>query len=268
MGQIQPRPGVHNPDSLISVNQLLALMGRDDIVLIDFSQEPNQLIPGAIWIDRNLLIHEVDGNIMGSQTLEVHEHVLGHHGIGNDHTIIIYCNQNNLWAARLFWQLRAFGHERVALLDGGTNAWLAAGGAVVSGPGAPRPPVQFSALNRLGSVRADLADVLDAKHNPNWIIIDFRTPSEWNNGRIPGAVQFTFPSDIRNADGTFRSTEELELLFSDIPRDRRIIVYCTGGTRTANLWFVLTDLIGWPHRVLVYEGSWWNYVWSGSPIES
>ena len=267
MGPIVPRVGMHNPDSLINVNQLLALMERDDVILVDMSEAPNQVIPGAIWLDRNLIIHEVDGGRMTIQTLEVHEHVLGHHGISNDHTIVIYCNQHNLWATRLLWQLRAYGHERVKLLDGGTSAWLAAGGTVNDGPSAPRAPTEFRAINRVGFIRADLADVLDAKHNPNWGLVDIRSPGEWNAGRIPSAIQFTFPGDLRNADGTFRSAAELEALFSDISRDKRLIVYCLGGVRAANMWFVLTDIIGWPQRVLNYDGSWWNYEWSGSPIE-
>jgi thiosulfate/3-mercaptopyruvate sulfurtransferase len=257
---------MHNPNSLVDVNQLLALMERDDVVLIDFSQEPNQLIPGAVWVNRSLLLRDFEGNTMAPQPLEVHEHVLGHLGISNDHTIVIYCNQHNLWATRLLWQLRAMGHERVKLLDGGTSAWLAAGGTVSNVPSAPRAPVEFRALNRMGFIHADLADVLDAKHNPNWIIIDFRTQPEWDAGRIPSAVQFTFPADIRNADGTFRSAEEVAYLFRDIPRDKRIIVYCAGGTRAASIWFALTDILGWPQRVLLYEG-WWNYAWSGLPIE-
>ena len=267
IGPAIPKAGVHSLGTLINAGQLMVLMERDDVILVDMSEAPNQVIPGAVWLDRNLLIHEVDGGRMAIQTLEVHEHVLGQHGISNSHIIVVYCNQHNLWATRLLWQLRAYGHERVKLLDGGTSAWLAAGGIVYERASPPRAPAEFRALNRVGFVRADLADVLDAKHNPNWALVDIRTPGEWNAGRIPSALQFTFPGDIRNADGTFKPAHELEALFSDIPRNQRIIVYCMVGVRAANLWFALTDIVGWPQRVLMYDGSWWNYVWSGSPIE-
>ncbi|MCL2380235.1 MAG: rhodanese-like domain-containing protein [Treponema sp.] len=266
MGQVEPRTGVHNPHSLINVGQLLHLMGRDDVILVDVSETPTQVIPGAVWLDHTLLIHDVDGGRQMTQTLEVHEYVLGRHGISNDHTIVLYCNQFNLWATRILLHLRAIGHDKVKLLDGGTSAWIAAGGSVHSGPQPSRAPAQFRAVNRVGFFRADLADVLDAKHNPNWAILDVRTQAEWDAGRIPSAIQFTFPTDVRNPDGTFRSAGDFEELFRDISPDQRIIVYCLGGTRSANMWFVFTDILGWPQRTLLSYG-WWHYEASGSPIE-
>jgi len=268
MGEIVERTGMHNPYSLVSASELPELMERDDVIVVDFSAAPNQVIPGAVWINRALLLQTVVGDPMRLGTLEAHEMVLGHHGISNDHTIIVYCNQNNLWAARFFWQMRAFGHERVRLLDGGTAAWLAAGGIVNDGAGPARAPVEFRAVNRVGFINADLPDVLDAKHNPNWAILDVRSPGEWNAGRIPSAIQVTYPVDLLNPDGTFRSVEELTALVAHIPDNQRIIVYCLGGVRAANMWFVLTEVLGWPQRVLNYDGSWNDYSISGHPIET
>jgi len=268
MGPIVPRTGMHNPNSLVTASELATLMQRDNVVVVDFSAAPNQVIPGAVWINRALLLQAIEGDASSIGSLEAHEHVLGHHGISNDSTVVVYCNQNNMWASRLFWQLRAFGHEDVRLLDGGTGAWLAAGGSVVDGGGAPpATPATFRAVNRVGAIRADLEDVLDAKHNPNWAILDVRSQSEWNAGRVPSAIQLTYPADLLNADGTFRSVSELTALVANIPRDQRVIVYCGSGVRSANMWFVFSEILGWPQRILNYDGSWNNYNWSGHPVE-
>jgi len=256
-----------NPDSLINVAQLKELKGKDNVVLVDYSAKVNEVIPGAIWIDRSTLLREVDGDRNSIQTKEVHERVLGQNGIDNDTTIIVYDDSNNLWAVRFLWQLRAYGHRDVKILDGGLNAWKAAGEPVVKEAAAPGAPKTYRAINYVGYVRADLADVLDATKNPNWRVLDVRNPREWGDGRVPGAVQFTYPDDIVNADGTFKTRAEYETLLKDVPRDAKLIVYCAGGIRAANMYYVLTDFLGWPQRVLNYDGSWSNYAWSKSPVE-
>ena len=256
-----------NPDSLVDVAQLKELVGLDNVVLVDYTDNPSSLIPGAISIDRNKLIRELDGDRQSIQTQAVHEQVLGENGIDNETTVIVYDNNNNLQAIRFLWQLRAYGHRDVRVLDGGMKAWVAAGEPVVDKPATPKPAVTYKAVNNVGQFRADLADVIDATNNSNWSLIDTRNPGEWNAGRVPGAYQFTYPDDFLNDDGTFKTLAEYEALFRNIPKDTKIITYCAGGIRAATSFYIMTDFLGWPNRVLNYDGSWSNYSWANAPVE-
>lgn len=256
------------PERWVSAAELMELKLKDNVVVVDFSENPNQVIPGAIWIDRNSLIRDFEGNPFDIETKEVHEAVLGAHGICNNTIVISYCDNNSLWATRIVWNLKAFGHKDARVLEGGTRAWIAAGGTVNSSAAPARSPREFRARMNVGNVRADFRDVMDAIDNPNWAIIDVRTLGEWNAGRVPGAIPFRYPEDFIDLDtGMYHPRAHFENLFRDIPRDAKIIVYCSGGTRTSMVYFVFIDIMGWPQRVLNYNGSWANWQWAGGPVE-
>jgi len=220
--------GVHHPESIVSVAQLKELKARDNVVVVDCSNgpPPTQFIPGAIRIDPTSLWYQEGTATHLIQSLDVHERVLGGNGIGNDTTVIVYCNNpNNMWANRIFWQLRAIGHKDVKTLNGGLNAWIAAGEPTVPAPASPGPMKTYRAHSVVGAIKADIRDVLDATNNPNWTLLDVRSQAEWDGGRVPGAVQFHYPGDMVNADGTFKTVAEYERLFAHIPKDTRLILY-------------------------------------------
>ncbi|MCL2616928.1 MAG: rhodanese-like domain-containing protein, partial [Defluviitaleaceae bacterium] len=200
-----PPAQMANPNVLIDVHQLQEMIGQDNVVVVDMSERSNNVITGAIWIDRSRFYHNVDSGRMTIQPPEVVAQILGEHGIGNDTTVVIYCDDSNLWAVRFLWVLRSYGHEDIRILDGGTSAWRAAGGSTARGAGQPGSATTFIPnTDYFESKRATLDDVIRAKNNPDqYTILDVRSPSEWRGGRIPGAVQFTYPDDIVNRDGTF-----------------------------------------------------------------
>jgi thiosulfate/3-mercaptopyruvate sulfurtransferase len=254
-----------NPNSLIDLATFMELREQDNVVVVDMSENSNNVIPGAIWIDRSSLYHEVDGGRMTIQSADVVAQILGEHGISNDTTVITYCENNNLWASRFLWVLRAYGHQDVRMLNGGTNAWIEAGGTTGS-PAEPGEAVTYVPnMDNFHAIRADLQDVIYATNNPDFAILDIRSQDEWDAGRVPGAIQFTFPVDLINPDGTFKTVAEYQALFAHVP-DATLIVYCLGGVRASVLYFVLTDFLGFD--VQNYEGSWWNYEASGEPIET
>ena len=256
------------PESWVSVTELQEFMQQDNVVVVDFSENPSQVIPGAIWIARGSFIREFEGNTFDIETKEVHEAVLGAHGICNNTIVIAYCDNNSLWGTRIVWNLMAYGHKDARILEGGTRAWLDAGGTVNNRPAAPGEPREYIARMNVGNVRADFKDVMDALDNENWVILDVRTQGEQNAGIIPGAITFRYPDYfIDLGTGMNFPKTHYEDLFSVIPRDAKIIVHCSGGTRTSMVYFILIDIIGWPQRVLNYNGSWPNWVWAGGPIE-
>ena len=262
------RDDMYNPYSLVDVPLLLEIMGRDNVILLDVSPDPNNVIPGAIWIDRSTLLRNFEGNINASQPFEVMVSIFGANGIGNDTTVIVYDNANGMHAGRVFWWLRAMGHPDVRLLDGGLNAWLDSGGQLQARASPSPPPVTFAATNNIAYHGVELAHVLYAKASPAWSILDIRSPPEFAAGRIPGAIQLSFIGDFINPDFTFRTLAEYEASFAGLSRDTGLIVYCGGGLRAALAYFVFTEVLNWPQPVRMYEGSWNNWTWAGAPVEN
>jgi thiosulfate/3-mercaptopyruvate sulfurtransferase len=101
-------------------------------------------------------------------------------------------------------------------------------------------------------------------HMPNY-------PQEgaMRGGHIPGAVNIPWSSAVNDADGTFKSAEELRLLYGryGITDDKDVIAYCRIGERSSHTWFVLKYLLGYP-SVRNYDGSWteWGNL-VNAPIE-
>jgi len=256
------------PERWVSVGDLMELMSNENVVLVDFSENSNQVIPGAIWIPRSSFYRDFEGNTFDIETKQAHEAVLGANGICNNTIVIAYCDNNSLWGSRIAWSLMAYGHKDVRILEGGTRAWLAAGGTVSNNPAAPREPREYIARMNVGNVRADFRDVSNAIKNPDWVILDVRAQGEQSAGRIPGAYTFNYPEDFIDLNtGLHFPRYHYEHLFRDIPENAKIIVHCSGGTRTSMVYFILIDIMGWPERVLNYNGSWPNWVWAGGEVE-
>jgi thiosulfate/3-mercaptopyruvate sulfurtransferase len=186
---------------------------------------------------------------------------LGTLGIAPETTVVTY-DGGTLFATRPWWVLRYLGHQDVRVLNGGLAAWAATGGEVVADAvratpaaaggyrGAPQPEV----LAALTEVQASLDD-------PNVVIIDARTPEEYAEGHIPGAVNVNFP---RNAAAeppkTWLPQDELLAMYAEVGAtpDKRIIPYCTTGVRSSVTYFTLR-LIGY-EDVALYTGSWEEWI--------
>ncbi len=183
---------------------------------------------------------------------------------------------------RIAWLLSYLGHPQVHILDGGYSAWRQAGQPIARGP-AGRP----SALGALRpqpqpAVRADKAHVqaaVTAASKP--LVLDVRSEEEWRGatpyfeargGHIPGAL----PLDWRrflDESGRLREPTALRQALAAIgvrgpdQEGREIIVYCTGGVRSAFAWAVLREL-GYA-QVRNYDGSFWEWAADRSlPVET
>lgn len=164
----------------------------------------------------------------------------------------------SLFAARLWWVLRATGHRDVQMLDGGLPAWTA--DLTTPSPG--------FAGEGTGSLQLDLtmiapiADVEAAVGSDTVTFIDARAPKEYAKGHIPGAVNIPYPKNAQpDAPHTWLPVAELEALYAAIPRDHTVIPYCSSGVRSAVTAFTLR-LIGY-ERVRLFTGSWNE--WSQDP---
>jgi thiosulfate/3-mercaptopyruvate sulfurtransferase len=190
-------------------------------------------------------------------------------GVGDDTLVVTYDDDGGMWAARLWWMLRVFGHDRAAVLDGGRGAWRAAGGALTDEPMAAPAVTAFTHRFRPELV-AGRDEVEAALEDPAVLLVNALAPEahrgETNRygrpGRIPGSANVSARS-LLAGDGRFRSEPELREAFdaAGALAAPRVITYCGGGISATNDALALA-LLG-RGDVAVYDGS--LREWAGDP---
>ena len=177
---------------------------------------------------------------------------------------VVYDRQGANYCGRMWWMLKWVGHEAVAVLDGGLQAWQAAGGAVASGLEAPRPASTFTA----SPSKADLATterVLQHLNQADQTIIDARATPRYRGevepldpvaGHIPGALNRPFGLNI-GADGKFKPADQLKAAFLELlaGRDPSSVVHQCGSGVSALPNLLAMEIAGLGSSAL-YAGSW------------
>jgi thiosulfate/3-mercaptopyruvate sulfurtransferase len=209
------------------------------------------------------------------------EQLLSSKGIANDDLVILYGGNNNWFAAYAYWYFKLYGHSNVKLLDGGRKKWeLDSLELVTDVP--TRPATDYKAQEQDLAIRAFRDETVDAIGTKG--LIDVRSPDEFTGkllapahlpqeqaqraGHVPTARNIPW-SKAANDDGTFRSDDELRVIYSEAGVDlsKPIIAYCRIGERSSHTWFALRELLGLSD-VKNYDGSWTEYgSLVGVPIE-
>lgn len=189
------------------------------------------------------------------------EHVLGVHGVDATTPVVVYDEHSGVRAARAFWFLEHFGHPSVRLLDGGVNAWTAAG-LPLTRDVAPPAKSDWTGIRDPRTI-ATWKHVKDAIGKPDAVILDTRSDEEYEGtlvrarrgGAIPGAVHIEWTKNLAES-GEFKPAAELKEMYAaaGVTPDREVIAYCQGGYRASNSYLALR-LLGYP-RVRMYIGSW------------
>lgn len=219
-------------------------------------------------LDRNLSAHhDADAVNGGRHPLPAREKVaawLASQGVGNATQVVVYDRQAGNYCGRLWWMLKWLGHDTVAVLDGGLQAWKAAGGAVASGPAAQPAASTFEvrpALRELvftDKVVADLGrpaqTVVDARGAPRYR--GEVEPLDPIAGHIPGALNRPF-TDNFTPEGFFKSPEALKAEWDQVLAGRSastVVHHCGSGVSAVpNL--IAMELAGYGPTAL-YAGSW------------
>lgn len=185
-------------------------------------------------------------------------------GFGNDMQAVVYDRNGANYCGRLWWMLKWAGHERVAVLNGGLQAWQAAGGAVNQG----EEPAHFQANFLLSAPLAKLVDadaVARELGRPSQTVIDARANARFKGevepldpvaGHIPGALNRPFSQNI-GPDGKFKSAGQLRQEFDALlgGRDPSTVVHQCGSGVSAVPNLLAMEIAGLGTSAL-YAGSW------------
>ena len=200
-------------------------------------------------------------------------------GLGDEDHVVFYDDSDTRTAARGWWMMRLFGHERVSILDGGLAAWRGIDGAMDSGDGTTPPPGSFTSRPAAGvsvvdfdSLAAQVADgsagqILDARAAARFAGEAPEPRAGLRAGHIPGSRNLPF-SELLNKDGSWKDNDTIRALFiaAGIDPAAPVTASCGSGVTACVLAAGLSRLGN--DRVTVYDGSWTEWGSSDAPIET
>lgn len=221
-------------------------------------------IPGAVWFDiDDIKDHANPLPHMLPAPAEFAAKV-GALGLGDRHRIIAYDVHGLMSAARVWWMFRVFGHDAVAVLDGGLPKWLREGRPVESGPARPQqavftPRFRPELVRGLAAVREELArgsaEVADARNAGRFTGAEPEFRAGLKSGHMPGAKNLPYGNLFR-PDGTFLPPPEIAARFraAGIDAVRPVTTTCGSGVTACVL--ALGLYLTGKEDVAVYDGSW------------
>jgi thiosulfate/3-mercaptopyruvate sulfurtransferase len=267
---------------IISTDEL-SFKRRRDWVLIDcrfdladpdwgFLNFQEAHIPGAVYahLDKDLSgqVTPISGRHPLPDT-QVFADTLTRWGISSDTQVVVYDTSGGSNAARLWWMLRYFGHEQVAVLDGGYPQWLRENRVVHTGIQIPRDAAKPFVPHPNPAMVVTTNDVIQMTLDPAFRVIDARAPQRFRGeiepidpvaGHIPGAVN-RFHADNLTSQGTLKSPAILRAEFLHLVQEtstENVIVYCGSGVTSCHhlLALELSGLNG----ARLYPGSWSEWI--------
>ncbi|SDC19903.1 thiosulfate/3-mercaptopyruvate sulfurtransferase [Pelagirhabdus alkalitolerans] len=263
-------------DFLINADELYNRM--EDVVIIDVRFElmnPDKgyelyrqsHIPGAVYFDLNKDLSSERQKHGGYHPLPEQNDLLtklSKAGVTKDSTIVIYDQGDAMFAARLFWLLDYYNHERKFILDGGFKAWISKGFPTTRV--VKRPSRTSYAAQPIEEMTVDIEQVKQKKDRDDTILLDARSIERFNGeyepiydkaGHIPGAKCFDW-TFVLNDEGKWKTKEELSAYFEELDPDKEIILSCGSGVSTSMNYLALTAL-GYKN-IRLYPGSYSDWI--------
>lgn len=288
------------PGPLVDTTWLAGQLGNAEVVVIDVRDDPanfdRQLsekekadakaplvghLPGARLLDWKSVreTREVDGVKLDKMlpTPQNFEALMRKLGVANDQAIVIVTNGKDSSAVtmgtRFYWTLKYFGHDNMALLDGGLKKWQAEARPLVFDKPAIAPS-QFVAGKPRAESLALVGEVEKAIATRAAQLVDGRTADYYigqnmtsdvkGKGHIPGARMLAHPDLVDEKTGAFLPRSQLLALAGDagIALDRESISYCNTGHLASGAWFVQSELLG-NKQARLFDGS--MHEWTKDP---
>ena len=266
--------------TLVDAETLAGALGRDDLVILDcrFSLAAPEdgpaayaqsHLPGARYahLDRDLSDHRKQGGGRHPwPDAAAFNARLGDWGVTASHQVVAYDDGDGAHAARLWFLLRAIGHERAAVLDGGWARWMALG--LPTETGTPRDITRVSRSGRFDAARLLDAEQVQAHLAGGAMLVDARgrerfrgdvEPIDRVAGHVPGAVNRPYADNL--ADGRFKPRERLAREFAALlgGRDAVDIAVMCGSGVTACHHLLAMEHAGLPGAKL-FTGSWSGWI--------
>jgi thiosulfate/3-mercaptopyruvate sulfurtransferase len=270
-------------DDLVTVEWLSRRLDDPGIVVLDATYLPFEPdrdaaaeyaaghIPGARFLDLRTLADTDDPRPTMAPHLAQFRTRMAALGVRRDDRIILYDDSPHRTAARAWWLFRLFGADRLAILDGGAQAWRKAGQPLEKGHGRfdPLPEQRTGFSARDDKLIRDLAAVRGLVDAPTEQLVDARGQPRFSGaegdprpgiapGHIPGSVNLPY-GRLFDAEGRWKKGEALADLFAQAGVDpaRPLVFTCGSGITAAGLFFAAHTL-GRTDTAL-YDGSWSEY---------
>ena len=242
-------------------------------------------IPGAVHLDWHLHLSHTEGNVCDLiLPPDRFAEAMATSGIGDDNPVVVYAETDHSGAARLWWALCYYGHDQVAVLNGGITKWMAEGRLLSKD--IPKPMRAHFTPRPNSHLLATADEIQTALDDPNknTCLIDTRPPEQYagqavwtpcgslylpagqdwvdvdgrriSGGHIPGAVSLHASANLDPSDWTYLSSQALRqrALNADVQPEGRVITYCGVGI-SASLGLFALRLAGYSNLAL-YDASW------------
>jgi thiosulfate/3-mercaptopyruvate sulfurtransferase len=275
---------MNRPTSLVTTEQLAAMIGHPDLCLYDCTAN---LQPAKQGSDVPYLVASgrktfEDGHIPGADFLDLQEEfsdsathlrfmmpsisqleeAFGRHGLDATKRIVLYSIGTMMWATRFWWMLRSLGIDAL-VLDGGFDKWAVEKRAIERGRTKGYPAATFKASPRAG-LFVDKSAVLARLNDPSAVMVNALGPQLYRGsgpsiygrpGRIPGSVNVPFPTLVNAADKTLISGADAEAKFlaQGVTPEKDVIGYCGGGI-SATIDLLMLAQLGY-EKLSLYDGS-------------
>lgn len=278
------------PGPLVSTDWLAAHLDHPDLVILDGSFKLPGVTPiaaddfkarhieNARFFDIDAIADhdtELPHMLPSAEAFEAHAADLG---LSNSSVVVVYDTPGLMSAGRVWWTLRTFGHDKVAVLDGGLRKWLAEGRPVTDAiphfaKGSFRATFNATAVRSKADVLANLTSgaeqVIDARSDARFTAEEKEARPGLRSGHIPGSFNLPFNALTDPETGELRDNATIRDAFEKAGLDLSapVIASCGSGVTAGALAFGL-HLIG-KGDVAIYDGAWTEWGQSGdTPVDT
>ena len=263
------------PAVLVELDWLGSHRQDPKLIILDARTAENYAaghIDGAVSLAVESLIDPARDHSHHIASLDKVQTVFSNAGVSMDCTVVVY-DQGEEYreASRVFYVLESHGHPHACVLNGGFRGWSKARQAVSTHP-FQRAHTQFVA-NMQPDRMATKLSVARAMHDPaNTILLDARSPQAYSGavseeaaraGHIPGAINIEAKQTLQLGEDSvcrIKYCNDLLSVYSSLPKDHKIITYCSTGRRASVSYLALRSL---GYDVALYDGAWME--WASDP---